>query len=169
MKLPHLEPEEFIVCADQGPLRERIFHFSPTSLANLKAKANQECETNNVISSFQALSALVWRSITRARNLPSDQPTTCSFSIGARSRFEPPLSDENFGNYIGGAQWICNVEELLGHDLGWVAMNLRKCIMAQDGKAILGMYQFFAKSPIVFTPDKQDFHGPNKVVIGGSA
>ncbi|XP_021738761.1 protein ENHANCED PSEUDOMONAS SUSCEPTIBILTY 1-like [Chenopodium quinoa] len=171
IKLPHLEPKEFVVYADQGPLRERIFHFSPTSLANLKAKANQECETNNVISSFQALSALVWRSITRARNLPLDQPTTCSVLIGARSRFEPPLSDEYFGNYISGTQWICIVEELLGHNLGWVAMNLRKEIMAQDEKTILGMYQFFTKSPVVFTPGDggKEFHGPNKVVIGGSA
>ncbi|KMS94817.1 hypothetical protein BVRB_015060 [Beta vulgaris subsp. vulgaris] len=89
LKLPYLEPEEFISHGyEPGPLREQIFHFSTASLATLKSKANQECGTHNEISSFQALSALVWRSITRVRNLSKDERTCCNISIiyGKRGR-----------------------------------------------------------------------------------
>lgn len=170
LKLPHLEPEEFIEYGyEPGPLRERIFRFSPTSLANLKAKANQECGTHNIISSFQALSALVWRSIIRARNVLSDQSTSCSMLINARSRFDPPLSDDCFGDFISSTNSVCSVGELLGHSLGWAAMHLHKSILAQDVKAIINLYKLFSEPPRVLKRGAvSEFHGPNNVVIGGS-
>ncbi|PIN00809.1 Shikimate O-hydroxycinnamoyltransferase [Handroanthus impetiginosus] len=48
------------------PLLERVFHFSKESVAKLKAKANSEAGTTK-ISSLQALSAHLWRSVTRCR------------------------------------------------------------------------------------------------------
>lgn len=170
LKLPYL-PEEFKVQEPEPELlRERIFHFSPSSLATLKAKANKECETNNVMSTFQALSALVWRCITRARNLSSNQLTSCFMLINARNRFNPPLSDNCFGNFVSRAQLICNIDELLSHDLGWVAMNLRQAILAQDEKTVIGLYEEFTKFLTISQPGVvPDLHGPNSVVIGGSA
>ncbi|CAI9118633.1 OLC1v1020228C1 [Oldenlandia corymbosa var. corymbosa] len=46
-------------------IRERIFHFSSESVAKLKAKANAECCGGMMrsISSLQALSAHIWRSV----------------------------------------------------------------------------------------------------------
>ncbi|XP_021738759.1 protein ENHANCED PSEUDOMONAS SUSCEPTIBILTY 1-like [Chenopodium quinoa] len=171
LKLPFIDVEEFIYRGyDPGPLRERIFHFSPSSMAKLKAEANQECDTNNVISSFQALTALVWRSITRIQNLPQDQQTTCFLAMGARSRLNPPISDDYFGNFISRAQWACKVEELLGNSLGWVAMNLNKIIKANDGKEILDYYKMLVNPPIVVPRGiEPDVHGMNSVIMGGSA
>ncbi|XP_021738762.1 protein ENHANCED PSEUDOMONAS SUSCEPTIBILTY 1-like [Chenopodium quinoa] len=170
LKLPYLEPEEFIEHGyETGPLRERIFHFSPASLIALKAKANEECETHTSISTFQALSALVWRSIARARNLPLNQSISCSILVNGRNRLDPPLSDENFGNVISVAQFTCSVDDLLGHGLGWASLNLHKTIVAHDGKAILDMYKEFSDDPVVFGRQAtSDFHGPNRVIIGGS-
>ncbi|KAJ8428334.1 hypothetical protein Cgig2_006520 [Carnegiea gigantea] len=39
LKLPYLEPEEFVFQFEPGPLRERIFHFSSTAITKLKTKA----------------------------------------------------------------------------------------------------------------------------------
>lgn len=61
-------------------LRDRIFHFSAQSMARLKAQANTECsktDNDNIISSFQAFNAFLWRCVTRARDTPMDQKTSC--------------------------------------------------------------------------------------------
>ncbi|XP_010669273.2 uncharacterized acetyltransferase At3g50280 [Beta vulgaris subsp. vulgaris] len=153
-----------------GPLRERIFHFSHTSMSKLKAKANQECGTENVILSFQSLSAFVWRSITRVRNLAPDQQTSCFFAIGARGRFDPPISDDYFGSFLYRAQYDCKVKELLDNGIGWNATKLHELIKTQDGKSILEFYEEFAKAPFV-VPRGSDPKslGENGVTMGGSA
>ena len=158
---------------DPGPLRERIFHFSRTSMSKLKAKANEEyCGTEDVIiSSFQSLSAFVWRSITRARNLAPDQQTRCFFSVGARGRLDPPISDDYFGSFLYKAQYDCKVEELFDNNMGCTAMNLNKVIKStQDGKSILDFYKEFVKTPLV-RPRGVDSNPLEEcgVVMGGSA
>ncbi|CDY40772.1 BnaAnng06350D [Brassica napus] len=96
---PFTQPDESIRGTEPPVLKERMFHFSSETMRTLKAKANQECGTTT-ISSFQSLSAFVWRSITRARKLPNDQETTCRLAAGNRSRMDPPLAKNYFGVYI---------------------------------------------------------------------
>ncbi|KAM1789096.1 hypothetical protein ACFX11_039289 [Malus domestica] len=62
------------------PPRKGMFHFSAESLAKLKAKANAESGTTK-ISSFQFLSVLLWRSITRAHCQPPNQGTSCRHGL----------------------------------------------------------------------------------------
>ncbi|KAK9684905.1 hypothetical protein RND81_10G241500 [Saponaria officinalis] len=76
LKLPYLDSSKFIVRHEANPeLRARVFRFSAELIAKLKAQANEKCDTT--ISSFQALSAFTWISITRARNQPYDSNTSC--------------------------------------------------------------------------------------------
>ena len=100
-------------------------HFSSESIAKLKAKANAESNTNK-ISSFQSLSALVWRCITCARCLPHDQITRCRLATNNRSRMEPSLSNDYFGNSIYAVGGVTTAGELLEHNLGWVAWKLHE-------------------------------------------
>ncbi|RVX00022.1 putative acetyltransferase [Vitis vinifera] len=93
VSLPFTHHDQFISRFEAPILRERIFHFSSESIAKLKAKANAECNSNK-ISSFQALSALVWRSITRAHCLPHEQKTICGLAVNNRTRLDPPLARE---------------------------------------------------------------------------
>ncbi|KAE8697017.1 HXXXD-type acyl-transferase family protein [Hibiscus syriacus] len=70
----------------QPPLRERVFHFSKQSIAKLKEKANTEAGTNN-ISSLQALTSHLWRSIMRNRRLSSEEEMSYYLVwVGARPR-----------------------------------------------------------------------------------
>ncbi|XP_056694763.1 uncharacterized acetyltransferase At3g50280-like [Spinacia oleracea] len=141
-------------------------------MARLKGIANQQCgDDHNALSSFQALAAFVWRSITRARDLPKDEQTTCSVVMGTRSRLNPPVSEDVFGNFVRKAQWACDVDELLGNDLGRAALNIRKCIMAIDGEAILDFYKKLSNSPMVVRRgliEPEPYWGSNSVIIGGS-
>ncbi|KAJ3708997.1 hypothetical protein LUZ61_012702 [Rhynchospora tenuis] len=88
IRLPYSSPTEFVVRSSTSLLRERIFHFSNESLAKLKARANQEFG-EGTISTFQDLSALMWRCITRARSTPKEQ-----------------ITGELLDNNLGWAAWL---------------------------------------------------------------
>ncbi|KAM2487306.1 hypothetical protein ACFX1W_039255 [Malus domestica] len=80
ISLPFKHSDEFIGRFEAPPPRKGMFHFSAESLAKLKAKANAESGTTK-ISSFQFLSVLLWRSITRAHCQPPNQGTSCRHGL----------------------------------------------------------------------------------------
>ncbi|KAJ4965132.1 hypothetical protein NE237_016981 [Protea cynaroides] len=151
INLPFSHQDEFID-RYQPPvaLRERFFHFSPQSIARLKAKANTEYNTST-ISSFQALSALVWRSSTRAHShLPSHKKTICNLAINNRSRLNPSLSPDYFGNCIQTVNASATVEELLSHGIGWAAWLLHEAVNGHTDIKVRERLEMWMKSPFVY-------------------
>ncbi|KAI3938374.1 hypothetical protein MKW98_015273 [Papaver atlanticum] len=124
ISLPFSHHKEFVEDQYERPLlRERMFHLTEESLAKLKAKANVECSTKQTqISSFQALSAFVWRSITRARHLTSDQKTICGTTT---------------------------VGELLENGIGWAALVVHKIIKEHTDEKIRGLREKWMKKPLI--------------------
>ncbi|XP_027356263.1 uncharacterized acetyltransferase At3g50280-like [Abrus precatorius] len=165
LNLPFKHHDEFISRFEAPQLRERIFHFSTDSIAKLKAKANSESDTTK-ISSFQSLSALVWRSITRARRLPHNQRTSCKLSINNRTRLEPPLPQEYFGNSIHTLNAGTTVGELLENDLGWAAWKLHVTIANHNDRAVLQLLKEWLKSPSIYQLGQ--FFDPFCVMMGSS-
>ncbi|KAI3955209.1 hypothetical protein MKW92_024533 [Papaver armeniacum] len=132
--------KDFIDRYEPPLLRERMFHFTAESLVKLKAKANEECNTKTTqISCFQALSAHVWRSITRARHHHPDGKTVCKLAISDRLRLNPPSSENYFGNCV---QTVCattTIGELLHHSIGWAALILHEAIKEHTDEKIRGL------------------------------
>jgi hypothetical protein len=168
INLPFKHEDEFIHRYDETTiLRERIFHFSAESIAKLKAKANKEIESiTNKISSFQSLSALVWRSITRARQLEHDQRTTCKLAVNNRTRMKPSLPNEYFGNSISATSTDTTVGELLENDLGWAAWKIHTAITNHDDKVVRKWVEEWLHSPFVYRMDL--FFDPYTVMMGSS-
>lgn len=165
INLPFTHHDEFISRFEAPVLRERIFHFSSESIAKLKAKANAQCNSNK-ISSFQALSALVWRSITRARCFPHEQVTSCRLAIGNRPRLDPPLPENYFGNSIQTVRGIATAGELLEHDLGWAAWLLHQAVVGHTDKAVRGWLESWFQSHFIYQLGL--FFDPNSVMMGSS-
>lgn len=165
ISLPFTHHDQFITRFEAPVLSERIFHFSAESIAKLKAKANRECN-RNTISSFQALSALVWRSVTQARGLAHEQTTVCGLAINNRSRLVPPLSDDYFGNSIQVVYGTATAGELLEHNLGWAARLLHEAVVSHTDRAVHGWLESWLQSPTVYHLDQ--FFNPNNVMIGSS-
>ncbi|CAN6824069.1 unnamed protein product [Brassica oleracea] len=87
------------------------------------------------ISSFQSLSALLWRAITRARKLPSTKTTTFRMAVNVRHRLSPKLDPEYFGNAIQSVPTFATAGEVLSRDIRWSADQLNQSVAAhQDGK-----------------------------------
>ncbi|CAO2838020.1 unnamed protein product [Amaranthus hypochondriacus] len=147
--LPFNNPKEGLSPSEAPDLRERIFHFSPESLGRLKSKANEENNTKDMISSFQALSALCWRTIIRALGLPHDHVTKCKIPTNFRHRLDPPLPQESIGNYLGLAIATTKVGELLEHDLRWAASLVHQAVMNQKHKVFHDFVSSWVQSPFI--------------------
>jgi hypothetical protein len=165
LNLPFTHQDEFLSRFEAPKLRERFFHFSSESIAKLKAKANAESNTNK-ISSFQSLSALLWRCITRARCLPHDQVTSCRLAINNRSRMEPPLSNDYFGNSIAAKGGVTTAGELLEHSLGWAAWKLHEAVANQTDKVVRDWIDSWLQSPFIYQLAR-DFD-PYSIMMGSS-
>jgi hypothetical protein len=165
LNLPFTHQDEFISRFEAPKLRERMFHFSSESIAKLKAKANAESNTNK-ISSFQSLSALLWRCITRARCLPHGQITNCRMAMNNRSRMVPPLSNDYFGNSIAAMGGVTTAGELLEHSLGWAAWKLHEAVVNHTDRVVRDWIDSWVQSPIIFQPAR--YFDPYSVMMGSS-
>ncbi|XP_058095637.1 uncharacterized acetyltransferase At3g50280-like [Magnolia sinica] len=165
VRLHFSHPDEFIDRFSLPPLRERFFHFAAESIARLKAKANEEQKTGNKISSFQALMAHLWRSMTRARRLPDDLTTCCRYAIDNRSRLDPPLSRDYFGNCIQSKPVTATVGELLANGLGWAAWLLHDSVVSHSDATARQAYRAWIEAPFVYSLRILD---AGAVVIGSS-
>ncbi|CAI8599255.1 unnamed protein product [Vicia faba] len=153
INLPFKHQDEFVSRFKAPELRERIFHFTAESIAKLKAKANREYNTNK-ISSFQSLSAHVWRSITRARRLTNDRKTSCMVAVNNRPRMKPPLPEEYFGTSVDTVSAEATVGELLENDLGWVAWKVHVAVTKHDELEIRKSVEKWLETPVILDLDR---------------
>ncbi|CAN7070090.1 unnamed protein product [Brassica rapa subsp. trilocularis] len=140
--------------ADQ-PIRERIFHFSREAISKLKQRTNynkvngmksngngggkitkKNQDPTAEISSFQSLSAQLWRSVTRARNLDPSKTTTFRMAVNCRHRLEPKMDPYYFGNAIQSIPTMASAGDLLANDLRWSADQLHRNVVAHDDATV---------------------------------
>ncbi|KAL2901422.1 hypothetical protein RDABS01_026504 [Bienertia sinuspersici] len=169
--LPFTRHDQFVSRYEAPPLAERIFHFSPESMSRLKSKANKDhqkiyTDSKRMISSFQALSALCWRSIIRAIRLPDDQVTNCRLAANNRHRLDPPLPENYFGNCINAITTTTTVSELHEHSLGWAASMLHQSVANHTNKALQDFLKRWLKSPFVY--QIHQLFDSNSVMMGSS-
>ena len=165
INLPFTHPDQFISRFEAPELRERIFHFSAESIAKLKAKANSECKAKE-ISSFQSLSALVWRSITRARRVPENQISSCSMAANNRGRLDPKLSENYFGNVVTSVKAEAKAGELVERGVGWAAWKLHEAVVQNTNEKLRKALDKWMESPFTFQLGR--FFDPYSVLMGSS-
>lgn len=84
------------------------------------------------MSSFQSLSALLWRAVTRARKLPSNKTTTFRMAVNCRHRLQPKLDPYYFGNAIQSIPTLASAGDVMSRDLRWCAEQLNQTVRAHD-------------------------------------
>ncbi|XP_049408205.1 uncharacterized acetyltransferase At3g50280 [Solanum stenotomum] len=157
------------------PLREKIFHFSREAILKLKLRANKtgvNGKTNGKItpvndepglkngaavknsaleiSSFQSLSAQLWRSVTRARKLEGNKTTTFRMAVNCRHRLEQRMDPLYFGNGIQSIPTIASVKELLSNDLYWSANQLHQNVVAHGDITVRQGVKDWESNPRLF-------------------
>lgn len=89
------------------------FCFDPEKLEKLKRTSIEADGLLDKCTTFEALSAFVWRARTQALRMRPDQKTKLIFSVDGRSRLKPPAPKGYFGNVIVITYSICSAGELL--------------------------------------------------------
>lgn len=102
------------------------------------------------ISSFQSLCALLWRAVTRARNLPESKTTTFRMAVNCRLRLEPKLDPLYFGNAIQSIPTFATAGDVLSRDLRWCAEQLNKNVRAHGDATIRKYVEEWERDPRTF-------------------
>jgi omega-hydroxypalmitate O-feruloyl transferase len=105
----------------------KSFCFDPEKLDQLKMKA-VENGVHDKCSTFEALSAFVWKARTQALELLPDQQTKLLFAVDGRPKFNPPLPKGYFGNGVVLTNSICQAGELLEKPLSFAVGLVKDAI-----------------------------------------
>ncbi|KAK6120288.1 hypothetical protein DH2020_045979 [Rehmannia glutinosa] len=164
-KIFHFSIEAILKLKYRANSPARKVDFSGPEILGKQSNDNWEvnCKTNGKItpvfekknptaeiSSFQSLSAQLWRSVTRARNLNTNKTTTFRMAVNCRHRLEPRLEPLYFGNAIQSIPTTASVGELLSNDLSWSADRLHQNVVAHDDATVRRGVKDWESNPRLF-------------------
>ncbi|XP_050221157.1 omega-hydroxypalmitate O-feruloyl transferase-like [Mercurialis annua] len=132
IEFPHHEFAEIEDISNTSQLYEeemlyRSFCFDPEKLQHLKKKAMEDGSISKC-STFEALSAFVWRARCQALRMLPDQQTKLLFAVDGRSRFMPPIPDGYFGNAIVLTNSLCKAGELSENNLSFGVKRVQEAV-----------------------------------------
>ncbi|PHU08627.1 hypothetical protein BC332_20487 [Capsicum chinense] len=84
-----------------------------------------------------------------------------------RSRLNPPIPEEYFGNALHFKKVKTSAGELLKNGLGWAAMQINKMVVAQNTEEVVKMYKDWVENPILITKGSV-YGGITKLAIGST-
>ena len=90
------------------------FRFSAPKLAKLKVEASKECPPHSWITTNDAVTAILWKAITKARsqNLNVSDNTTLFRAVNGRRLLRPPVPDAFLGNTVQCASIHLSIKDL---------------------------------------------------------
>ncbi|KAH7834669.1 hypothetical protein Vadar_018418 [Vaccinium darrowii] len=109
------------------------FCFDVNKLERVKTKAMEDGVLGKC-STFEAMSGFIWKSRTQALKLKHDQKTKLLLVVDGRSRYDPPLPENYFGNGVGLTSCICTAGELMEKPVSFAVRLVQDAIqMVTDG------------------------------------
>ncbi|EEF33008.1 Anthranilate N-benzoyltransferase protein, putative [Ricinus communis] len=135
-----------------------ILKFTPDQLNTLKTKVNSNSKDGRTkYSSYEILTAHIWRCTCRARNLADDQATKLYISVDGRSRLQPQLPHSYFGNVTFPTTSIALCGDLLSEPLMATAERIRKAIRRMDDEYLRSAVDYLQVlddlTPVMRGPD----------------
>ncbi|CAN0909652.1 BAHD acyltransferase DCR [Linum grandiflorum] len=176
LRLPQGGPR--VTFDETAPLSERIFRFSREAVLKLKATVNgnnnnskwagvvdsaelmgkqsndsiyyQKKMGQKEISSFQSLCALVWRAVTKARNLSASKTTTFRMAVNCRHRVNPKMDALYFGNAIQSIPTYASAGDVTSRELRWLAERLNENVSAYNDATVRRVVSEWEENPRCF-------------------
>uniref|UniRef100_A0A7C9EA16 anthranilate N-benzoyltransferase n=1 Tax=Opuntia streptacantha TaxID=393608 RepID=A0A7C9EA16_OPUST len=150
IEFPH---DEFLDIEDISDTHElyneemmhRSFLFEPEKLIRLKNKAIEDGAISKC-TTFEALSALVWKARCKALRMNPDQQTKLLFAVDGRSRFNPPLPKGFFGNGIVLTNALCTAGELMENPLSHAVELVQHAVKLVTDSYMRSAIDYFEKT-----------------------
>ncbi|PON33697.1 Transferase [Parasponia andersonii] len=150
-------------------LRERVFKFSESAVDKIKSTVNanppSDGSNSKPFSTFQSLSAHIWRHVTRARELKPEDYTVYTVFADCRKRVDPPMPESYFGNLIQAIFTVTAAGLLLANPPEFGASTVQRAIEAHDSAAIERRNSEWEHAPKIF---QYKDAGVNCVAVGSS-
>lgn len=133
---PQSAPPKMLSNAHRG----QVFYFSPSALAALKAEATPK-ETsdasNSWISTNDALSALLWRTVMAIQNPvtslgEADPVSSFAIAIDGRLRTDPPVPPRTMGCFLEYVAVEMPIRKMLTCEMAEIALEIRRSISRAD-------------------------------------
>ncbi|BBM97161.1 hypothetical protein MPTK1_1g03460 [Marchantia polymorpha subsp. ruderalis] len=131
--------------AEHPPLAIKKLHFGPELLKKIKSEAMKDLQDGAWFTTFESLTAHLWRCITRARGLAGGTDTRALVATNGRPRLKTRKLPANyFGNVIFHACSQASVDDLTGRPLSYAAGLVQTAIRRVDEEYILSALDFTA-------------------------
>lgn len=132
IEFPHHEFAEIEDISDLSNLYEeemhyRSFCFDTEKLEQLKRKVVADGVVDKC-TTFEALSAFVWKARSHALRLQPDQQIKLLFAVDGRNRFEPSLPKGYFGNGIVLTNSLCSAGDILENPVSFTVGLIHKAV-----------------------------------------
>lgn len=139
-----------------------IFKLARQLLNALKAKSKEEGDSVNY-SSYELLSAHIWRCACKARALPHDQLTKLYTAVEGRSRLQPPLPPSYFGNVIFNATPVALAGDLESKPLCFGASKIHNALAQMDDDYLRSALDYLEIQPDLtqLVRGPHTYHCPN--------
>ncbi|XP_068656309.1 omega-hydroxypalmitate O-feruloyl transferase-like [Aristolochia californica] len=171
IEFPHHEFAEIEDVSNTNELYQehmlyRSFCFDPEKLDQLKRKAMEDGVVKKC-TTFEALSAFVWRARSQALRLRPDQQTKLLFAVDGRNRFDPPLPNGYFGNGIVLTNSLCTAGEILEKPLSFTVGLVQEAVQMVTDSCMRSAIDYFeatrarpslAATLLITTWSKLSFH-----------
>ncbi|CAI9115641.1 OLC1v1016605C1 [Oldenlandia corymbosa var. corymbosa] len=111
-----------------------MLKLSKEQIQALKSKANEingqdsrvsGCRYRYPFTRIEAVCAHIWKCVSLARGLKSEQETVLFVSVDFRNRVNPPLPKRYFGNAVIPLPVLSTVGELLSNPLSYISRKIR--------------------------------------------
>ncbi|CAL1414973.1 unnamed protein product [Linum trigynum] len=133
---------------NDGATSMAILEITPEQINSLRDQITRDNHTKAKYSTYQILTAHIWRAVTRARDLAADQPTKLHISTDGRSRLNPPLPAGYLGNCVFHATPTAEAGELVSEPLIRTVDRIHGAIKQMDDE--------YLRSAIDYLEDPND-------------
>mmetsp|Transcript_23448 Transcript_23448/g.29890 ORF Transcript_23448/g.29890 Transcript_23448/m.29890 type:complete len:267 (-) Transcript_23448:13-813(-) len=106
----------------------RTFRFSKEKLKELKQEASPPSSSGQFVSTNDAFVALIWQRLSKARCIAPSESVSLGMACNGRSRMNPPLPREYFGNAVFLVFVKVTNQELQAMTLSQVALRIREAV-----------------------------------------
>nr|AFP49814.1 caffeoyl-CoA quinic acid caffeoyl transferase 4 [Coffea arabica] len=140
---PQLKSDSRIQELKTGPRASTtaVLKITPEQLSQLKAKANNEGST------YEILAAHIWRTACKARGLTNDQSTKLYVATDGRSRLIPPLPPGYLGNVVFTATPIAESSNLQSEPLTNSAKRIHNALARMDNDYLRSALDYLEIQP----------------------
>ncbi|CAI0400656.1 unnamed protein product [Linum tenue] len=124
--------------------------LTKTQVHTLKEMANKDLSstlTTRPYTTYETLTAHIWRCACKARKLEPNQLTAVGVCVDARRRVDPPLPDGYFGDAVIDVKATGLSGDLVARPLGYAAGRVREATEKADSEFLWSAIEYMKNQP----------------------